>query len=119
MRARLRLVTQGYWSRHALSEALGVVPAGVSGIAAIQGLEAQVTRKTEVYSYGGLVYGLQSNSNRLVREWTVGANYRLNEPALLGSLLVSMQYSRLDRATWPGGAGAMDFLMCRFRYAFN
>ena len=119
--SRFRLVTQQYWSKRAAAYALGVVPAGVNGLSTLDGMEAQVRKNLEVYSYAGLVYAAHAadSGNRLVREWTVGVNHRLNTPALWGSILMSLQYSHLDRAVWNGKAGEMDFLMYRFRYTFN
>lgn len=69
----------------------------------------------------GLVYASQAaaSGNRLVRQWTVGFNHRLNTPSLWGSMLMSLQYSHLDRAVWSGREGQMDYLMYRCRYTFN
>jgi hypothetical protein len=116
---RLDFVTQEYWSKGAASEALGVVPAGVNGISAIEGLEFHPTDRIEIYSYGGLVYGSRSGGNRLVREWTLGGDYRLAVPSLWGSVLVSLQFSQTDRFVWTGRSGAMVYAMYRVRYEFN
>jgi hypothetical protein len=115
---RLRFVTQEYWSKRAIFEALGVVGAGPNGTATIQGLEFSATKHWEVYSYGGLVYGSQSAGNRLVREWTVGADRRMKVPTLWGSVLMSVQYTKTDRFTWAGRSGEMNFVMWRMRYTF-
>jgi len=116
---RLQFVTQEYWSKRAASEALGVVPAGINGEATIQGLEFHPAKAFEIYSYGGLVCAARSPGNRLVREWTVGGDYRLAIPSMLGNLHFSLQFSQMDRLVWTGQSGAMTFVMCRVRYAFN
>ena len=118
---RLRFTTQQYWSKRAAYQALGVVPAGINGVSTLEGLEAQVKRNLEVYSYAGLVYASRADlsANRLVREWTAGINQKIGVPSARGSILMSLQYSHLDRAVWDGKAGAMDFVMYRFRYCFD
>jgi hypothetical protein len=116
---RLRFVAQEYWSKRAASEAMGVVPVGVNGLATLEGLEFQLRRNVEIYSYGGLVYAARSGGNRLVREWTVGGDYRVAMPAVLGSVLLSLEFSRVDRYVWTGQSGAMNYVMYRARYAFN
>jgi hypothetical protein len=118
---RLRVVTQQYWSKRAAYQALGVVPAGVNGVSTLEGVEAQLKKSFEVYSYGGIVYAsrLDSAGNRLVRQWTAGFNHRIGVPAFHAALLLSLQYSHLDRSIWSGRQGAMDFVMYRVRYTFN
>jgi len=34
-------------------------------------------------------------------------------------MLISVQYSQVDRAVWDGAGGTMGYVMCRFRYAFD
>lgn len=118
---RLRVVTQQYWSKRAAYQALGVVPTGVNGVSTLEGVEARVSKNLELYSYGGIVYAARANSaaNRLVRQWTIGLNERVPMPSLRASLLMSLQYSHVDRSIWEGRSGAMDFLMYRVRYTFN
>lgn len=118
---RFRVVTQQYWSKRAAYQAIGGVPVGVNGVSTLEGFEAQVKKNLEVYSYTGLVYGSRAGSsgNRLVREWTVGFNEKIGLPSLRAGLLMSLQYSHLDRAVWGGREGAMDYLMYRVRYTFN
>src|SRR5262249_10269127 len=118
---RFRAVTQQYWSKRAAYQALGVVPTGVNGISTLEGIEAQVKKNLEVYSYRGLVYAARAdaNGNRLVRQWTVGFNQKAGLSSLRSGLLMSVQYSHLDRAVWGGKEGVMDFLMYRVRYTFN
>ena len=112
---RLRLVAQQFVARHALSEALGVVPAAASGFATIQGVEAPVKRSFELYSYAGLVYGGRTTGNRLVRQYTAGANWYKRIHGVPGAVTLSVQYSYLDRAVWSGRSGSMQFVMCRMR----
>jgi hypothetical protein len=118
---RFRLVTQAYWSQRGAYEALGVVPVGVNGVSTLQGIEAQVRKNLEVYSYGGLVYAAQgaASGNRLVRQWSAGVSQKVSLPSLRSGLLMSLQYSYLDRAIWAGKEGVMNFLMYRVRYTFN
>lgn len=118
---RLRLVTQLYWSRRADYEALGVAPVGVDGGSTLEGIEAQLRKHLEVYSYGGLVYAAQASAsgNRLVWEWTAGLNQKVSLPSLRSGLLISLQYSHIGRAIWAGKEGVMDYLMYRVRYTFN
>jgi hypothetical protein len=116
---RLKLVTQEYWSKRAAFEAMGVVPTGPNGMAAIQGVEYRPCARLELYSYGGLVYASRTAGNRLVREWTAGADYRIGIPSIWGNVLLSVQYSQMDRSLWTGRSGAMNYLMYRARYTFN
>jgi hypothetical protein len=118
---RLRLVTQVYWSRRAAYEELAVVPVGVNGGSTLEGIEVQVRKHLEVYSYGGLVYAAQASAsgNRRVWEWTAGVSQKVGLHSLRSGLLMSLQYSHIDRAIWAGNGGAMDYLMYRFRYTFN
>ena len=118
---RLRIVTQQYWSKRAGYQALGVVPIGVNGISTLEGVEAQVRKDLEIYSYAGLVYASQADptGNRFVRQWTAGFNQKVGVPSLRSGLLMSLQYSHIDRAVWGGHQGAMDYLMYRVRYVFN
>ncbi|HKW97513.1 MAG TPA: hypothetical protein VJN43_07250 [Bryobacteraceae bacterium] len=116
---RFRVVSQEYWSNRAIYQALNLAPAGINGYSTIEGVEAQVRKNFEVYSYGGVVYASRSKNNRVVREWTVGFNQKVNTPSLLGNMLMSFQYSHADRELWTGKAGVMDFVMYRVRYTFN
>jgi len=115
---RLRFVTQEYWSKRAIFEALGVIGAGPNGMASLEGLEFAPARNWQVYSYAGFVYGSHSAGNRIVREWTVGADRWLTLPDRMGALRFSLQYTKSDRLTWPGKSGDMDFVMYRMRYTF-
>jgi hypothetical protein len=113
---RLQIVTQQFWAKRCAEEAMNVVPAGVNGLATIEGMEMRLPFGMEVYSYGGAVYGSRSADNRLVSEWTAGVDHQRAMPSLLGSLLLSVQYSRVGRAVWDGRSGSMDFVMVRARY---
>ena len=110
---RLRIVTQQYWSKRDAAEAMSVVPAGVNGMATIEGIEIPVRAKYEVYSYAGLVYAARSAGNRIVREATIGAN------RTFGKLLASIQLSVMDRSIWPGRSGSMSYVTFRIRYTVN
>lgn len=116
---RLSIVTQQFWAKRCAEEAMNVVPAGVNGLATIEGVEVRLPHKLEIYSYGGAVYGSRSADNRLVSEWTVGVNHQRAMPSLRGNLLLSVQYSRVGRAVWDGRSGSMDFAMVRARYNIN
>ena len=118
---RFRMVTQQYWSKRAAYQALGVVPTGVNGLSTLEGVEAQVRKNLELYAYGGVVYAARGdvNGNRLVQQWTVGLNQKVGLPSLRSGMLLSVQYSHLERSVWNGRQGTMDFVMYRVRYVFN
>lgn len=119
--SRVRIVTDQFWSKRAVQYAMAVVPAGINGMATLEGVEAQLTPSLEAYSYAGLVYAAHGSDsgNRVVRQWSAGLNRHWNVPALYGSFLLSLQYSYLDRAIWSGKSGQMPYWMYRFRYTFN
>lgn len=117
--ARLRLVAQQYWSKRALQEALNVVPQSASGLSTIDGAEYQLQKNLEVYFYGGVVYASRFAGNRVVRQWSLGANRKLDAPSLWGDFVLSLQYSHMDRDLWTGRSGAMDMVWYRVRYTFN
>ena len=114
---RFRVVAQQYLARRALNEALSLVSNGISGLATLEGVEWQTTKKLEWYSYAGLVRSERSAGNRLVRQYTSGFNWRSPEPSLRGTVTLSLQYSYVDRALWDGRSGGMHFLMYRMRFA--
>jgi len=118
--ARVHLVTQEYWGENAAYQALGVVAPGISGLAALQGAEVRVAKNTEIYSYGGLVYAdhVKATENRVVREATVGIDHKIHI-FLNSSILISLQYSYLDRSIWSGRQGVMHYVQYRMRYTFN
>jgi hypothetical protein len=117
--ARLRVVTQQFWSNRDINEALGIVPARVGGLATIQGVEVQATRALEVYSYAGMVYGSRSAGNRTARSWSAGASYRRPVSEWYGSVALSLEYSYVDRALWAGPSGSLQYVMYGLRYRFN
>jgi hypothetical protein len=118
---RFCLVSQQYWSKRAAYQALGVVPDHANGGSTLEGIEGQVRKNLEVYSYAGWVYGsrVDTAGNRLVGQWTGGINQKVALPSLRSGLLLGLQYSHLDRAVWNGKQGVMDFVMYRVRYVFN
>ena len=119
---KLRFVNQQYWAKRAAYQALGVMPIGTNGLSTIEGAEFQVRRTTELYAYGGLVYAnrMDTTANRRVRQWSADVNQKFAVPGNWhGGMILSLQYSHLDRAVWNGKEGAMDYLMYRFRYTFN
>jgi hypothetical protein len=116
---RVRVETQEYWSKRAAYQALGVVPTNVDGGNALEGLEFFLTPRIDAYAYAGWAYAARSGGNRVVREYTVGGDYRIPIPSLHGLALFSLQLSRMDRALWIGQSGVMSYAMYRFRYTFN
>jgi hypothetical protein len=116
---RVRLVTQEFWSRHAISEALGVVPVGTNGISMIQGVETQVTRTLEVYGYGGVVDASRSSGNHRVGEWSVGFNQTLTPPMARSKVKLNVEFSHLNRRLWDNRAGQLNFVMVGLRYSLN
>lgn len=114
--SKVRFVTQEFIAHNAAAEALTLVPVRASGGSFIQGIEANVTKRIEVYSYGGLVYGSRSNGNRICREWTIGASRKTPAPGNYGSFVTGFQYSQMDREPWRGGRGAMNYMQVQFRY---
>jgi len=117
--SRARIVLQEFWAHRAIDQALGLMPIGLNGYSTLEGVEVQARKSLEVFSYGGVVYASRYNGNRLVRQWTAGINQKMNTPTLFGNVLLSLQYSRVDRELWTGKAGMMDFVMYRVRYTFN
>ncbi|MCX6620257.1 MAG: hypothetical protein NTY38_04115 [Acidobacteria bacterium] len=116
---RLRITGQQFASRRALAEALSLVPRGVSGVSTVAGAEFSVTRRVELFSYGGVLYAERSNGNRLVRQYTMGVNHLVPSPVHFGSMVLSIQYSETDRALWQPRHGSMSYVQTRLRYIFN
>lgn len=119
VRGPVRFVTQHYWSKRAASLALGVVPAGVSGGAALEGIELAPNPHVDIYAYAGWVWAARSGGNHVVDEYTVGANYRVPVRSLHGVTQLGFQLSRIDRELWTGRPGAMTCLLSQLRYSFN
>lgn len=116
---RLRLVTQEFWSKRAISEALNIAPAGASGVSAIQGAEFQLTRNFEIYGYAGAVYASRSPGNRLVASYSAGINRMWNNQPLNARLRLAVEYSHVSRSTWTNGHGQVNYVMASLRYIMN
>jgi len=119
VRGPVRFVAQHYWSKRAASLALGVVPAGVSGGSAIEGIEIAPNPHVDLYGYAGWVWAARSAGNHVVAEYTAGANYRVPMRSLHGIAQFGVQLSRIDRELWTGQPGAMTCLLSQLRYSFN
>lgn len=117
---KLRIVGQQFASKGALAEALGIVPYGVSGISSLIGTEVPATATLNLFAYYGLVYGSKSNSNRLTAQSSVGFHQQLwRRPDSPAAIVVSAQYSHVDRAIWSGSEGSMDYVQTSVRYTFK
>lgn len=116
---RVRLVAQEFWSRHAISEALGVVPAGTDGWSSLGGVETQVRPNLEVYAYFGGVHASRSAGNHAVGQWSAGLNRTLTPPVIRTQIRLSIEFSHLDRVTWANRTGQMNYLMAGLRYSVN
>jgi len=115
---RLQWVSQQLWSQGAGPHLMGPMPARVHAHACIQGLEASwPSARLRLFAYGGAAYASRSESNRLLRQWSVGFHHTLVRSVRWGVPELSAQYSRLERFTWPGGHGAMHTLSLRLRYS--
>jgi len=114
--SRLSWVSQQLFSQGAGPDLVGSLPAEVQAHAAIQGLEARLSGKLEVFAYGGLAYAARSPGNRLLRQWTVGWHRKLFQHASYGSTSLSFQYSQLDRTLWTGRHGEMNYVMIGLRH---
>jgi hypothetical protein len=119
LRPRVRLITQDFWSRHAISEALGLVPAQTDGFSLIQGAEVELRRGLEIYSYAGVVTGSRSAGNHTVDEWSVGLNHSFAIPSQRARVRLSLEFSHLDRFTWAHRSGHLNYVMAGLRYALN
>jgi len=113
---RVNWVSQMLWSRGAGPDLLGVLPDNIHAHSTIQGAEVKLTKNFEVFSYGGIVYGGPSKSNRVVREWTIGTTQRIWTDPRIGTLSLSTQYSKMYRAPWTGGQGSMDQVILSLRF---
>jgi hypothetical protein len=116
---QVRLIGQQFWSRRDLAEALSLCPANVGGWASLAGVEVPFSNQVELYSYAGEVFAQRSAGNHTVRQFSAGLNIRRFRRELLGTVLLSIQYSYLDRHLWDGRSGAMHYLMYRMRYTFQ
>jgi hypothetical protein len=117
---KLRIIGQQFASKGALAEALGIVPYGVSGISGLIGAEVPATANLNLFTYYGFVYGGRSNTNRLTAQYSLGFHQQLwRRPDTLSSVVLSAQYSHVDRAIWSGSAGSMDYVQTSIRYTFK
>jgi hypothetical protein len=114
---RLDLVTQQVASHGAGPELVGTLPPGVNTWSTIQGLEMRIRPTLEVFAYGGVAYGGRSPGNRILRQWTAGFLRHLFEEQPWGAASLSAQVSQVDRATWQGGYGEMNYVQVAFRYS--
>ena len=113
---RVNWVSQVLWSRGAGPDMLGLIPDRVHAHSTVQGAEIQAAKNLEIFGYGGIVYGGRSLSNRVVREWTVGATSKLYSDPHSGTVSFTMQYSQMDRVPWLGGHGSMNQLILSMRF---
>ncbi len=114
---KIDIVTQQVVSHGAGPELLGTIPAGVNAHATIEGIEARLRPTLELFAYGGLAYGGRSGGNRTVRQWTAGFIQHLFEEQPWGAASLAAQYSQMDRSTWTGGHGDMNYVQFSFRYS--
>ena len=114
---KVDILTQEVVSRGTGPELLNTLPPNVITFSAIQGLEMRVLPSVEVFAYGGFAYGGHSAGNRIVREWTAGFMRHLFEQQPWGAASVSAQFSQVDRSTWDGRYGPMQYVQVSFRYS--
>jgi hypothetical protein len=112
------LVTQQSWIQHGGKEALSTVPADVSETGTLEGIEARVGKRLQLYAYAGLVRGGRSTSNRLVQEYSAGFWRELHRDRR-GSTVFGPQLSWLDRRLWDGRSGSQVFTMISIRHTFG
>ena len=114
---RLQFVTQEFYSRNAVYDALGIIPSGITGGSFVEGLEAKLTRTFEVYGYGGMVIAQRTKTgNHHVREATVGLQKLLPVTPWHGTARTCLQISRTDRDVWTGREGGVTQVILQLRY---
>ncbi len=111
------IVTQQVVSHGVGPELLNTIPAGVDAHSTILGVEVRARPTLELFAYGGIAYGGRSPGNRTVRQWTAGLIQHLFEEQPWGAASLSAQISQLDRSTWPGGNGDLNYVQFSFRYS--
>jgi len=116
---KVRFVMQQFVTRRALTEAMGVVSTTASGFSSLDGFEVQWTKKLELYAYSGWVHAMSGSGNRLVTEYTGGLVRRLPSVGNFGLMTLAFQYSHASRDLFTGQAGAMDFVVVRWKYVLN
>jgi len=114
---KIDFVTQEVISHGIGPELLNTIPPGVDAYSTLQGVEARIRPNLELFAYGGIAYGGPSAGNRTVRQWTVGFIRDLFQEQPWGAASLSAQFSQLDRSTWPGGYGSMNYFQIAFRYS--
>ena len=114
---KIDIVTQQVVSHGVGPELLNTIPEGANAHSTIEGIEARVRPTLELFAYGGIAYGGRSSGNRTVRQWTAGFIQHLFEEQPWGAASLSAQFSQLDRSTWPGGHGDMNYVQISFRYS--
>jgi hypothetical protein len=114
---KIDIVTQQLLSHGVGPELLNTIPANVNAHSTILGTEIRVRPTLELFSYGGIVYGGRSAGNRTVRQWTAGFIQHLFEEQPWGAASLSAQFSELDRSTWPGGYGNLNYVQISLRYS--
>ena len=114
---KIDIVTQQVVSHGAGPGLLDTLPAQVNTCSTLQGIEMRVLRTVELFAYAGIVYGNHSSGNRTVREWTAGFIRHLFKQQRWGAASLSAQVSQLDRSTWQGSHGDMNYVQISFRYS--
>lgn len=116
----VRWVSQQLWSQGIGPELVGPLPPRVHAHAVLHGLEATLPRaRAEVFAYGGLAYAARGGDNRLLRQWSAGVHRELFWHASIGSMVLSLQYSWVERYPWAGGRGALNTVAFRLRHTFD
>ena len=111
-------VSQQAWVREGGRQALSTVPNEAPATSTIQGIEAKVTEKWQLFGYGGLVYGGRSSGNRIVYEWSAGFSRETWENRV-GHMVLAGQYAKLGRALWSGPTGGSHFVEFSLRQYFG
>jgi hypothetical protein len=114
---KIDIVLQQVVSHGVGRELLNTIPVGVNAHSTMLGVEVRARPTLELFAYGGIAYGGPSAGNRTVRQWTTGLIHHLFEEQPWGAASLAAQYSQLDRSTWPGGHGDMNYLEIAFRYS--
>ena len=105
-------VSQQSWVREGGRQALSTVPNEAPATSTIQGIEAKVTEKWQLFGYGGLVYGGRSSGNRIVYEWSAGFSRETWENRV-GHMVLAGQYSKLGGRYGAAPHGGSHFVSFR------
>jgi hypothetical protein len=114
---KIDIVTQQVISRGVGPDLLDTIPPDVNAHSTIGGAEVRVRPTLELFVYGGIAHGGRSSGNRTVRQWTAGFIRHMFEQQPWGAASLSAQFSQVDRATWPGGHGNLNYVQISFRYS--